>query len=461
MKSSHIALLCIVVLSLFALHECKFFIHSQSLKSNESCRCEQGGQRHSQKVNEACVPGPCHPLVPHCWCCEHLRGIRPQCCWSGSTGRDYCNQQSSNRRRNAEDSSEIYRWTIGFARFVHYPSSPSPHPVLKPLGKREQYHSPHGTWLSASSSTVSLHIVDELNRSDVILSVKLGQKVLIQKFALRFSTCDAALEFVEALKEKIKGLKEASTQNQKNKTRCDVSFQSDYNPSDAIIPRATQKEPNMVRPLNSYVPEMLPRIVYEAQYQKSETRSEVSFQSDYNPSIEIFPRLDHIYSVVNLYKCLSQPFRHGKFFSAEPLRKSQICSVPEVLPRPEYEAGQALYPSQSTLNQIPSLPPSFTTLLSGCFPDSTLDAGQTTVKQNPDLKSQILVQYKQTRVSFLFQHINTIQMISPTFCFWQKYMEDSSFQGEHSPHYTHTQTILTHIDSNFTFKLQTSLNKSF
>jgi len=80
----------------------------------------------------------------------------------------------------------------------------------------------------------------------------------------------------------------------------------------------------MVRPLNSYVPEMLPRIEYEAQYQKSETRSEVSFQSDYNPSIEIFPRLDHIYSVVNLYKCLSQPFRHGKFFSAEPLRKSQI-----------------------------------------------------------------------------------------------------------------------------------------
>jgi len=86
---------------------------------------------------------------------------------------------ASNRRRNAEDSSEIYRWTIGFARFVHYPSSPSPHPVLKPLGKREQYHSPHGTWLSASSSTVSLHIVDELNRSDVILSVKLGQKVLV------------------------------------------------------------------------------------------------------------------------------------------------------------------------------------------------------------------------------------------------------------------------------------------
>ncbi|KAL9856015.1 Protein POOR SYNAPSIS 1 [Arabidopsis thaliana] len=89
---------------------------------------------------------------------------------------------ASNRRRNAEDSSEIYRWTIGFARFVHYPSSPSPHPVLKPLGKREQYHSPHGTWLSASSSTVSLHIVDELNRSDVILSVKLGQKVLEEHY---------------------------------------------------------------------------------------------------------------------------------------------------------------------------------------------------------------------------------------------------------------------------------------
>lgn len=48
---------------------------------------------NSQKFNEMCVPGPCHILVPHCWCCEHLRGIRPQFCWAGKTGRDYCNQQ--------------------------------------------------------------------------------------------------------------------------------------------------------------------------------------------------------------------------------------------------------------------------------------------------------------------------------------------------------------------------------
>ncbi|CAL9214457.1 unnamed protein product [Arabidopsis halleri] len=323
---------------------------------------------------------------------------------------------ASTRRGNTEASSEIYRWMIGFARFVHYPSTLSQCPGLRPLGSREVYHSPHGTWLSASSSTLSLQMFDEVNRSDVILSVKLGEKVLeehyisklnftwpqmscvsgfpsrgsraifvtytdsankIQKFALRFSTCDAALDFVEALKEKFKVLEEA--RNQRNETRCEVvSFQSDYNPSNAIIPRATQKEPNMVKPINSYVPEMQPRIEYEAQNQKSETRSEVSFQTDYNPSNEIFPR------------AIEEEPNMVRFFDSY---------VPEMQPRPEYETGRALYPSQSTLNQIPNLPPSFTSLLSGCFPDSTLDAGQTTVKQDPDLKSQIL-----------------------------KYMEDSSFQ---------------------------------
>lgn len=86
---------------------------------------------------------------------------------------------ASTRRGNAEASSEIYRWMIGFARFVHYPSTLSQCPGLRPLGRREVYHSPHGTWLSASSSTLSLQMFDEVNRSDAILSVKLGEKVLV------------------------------------------------------------------------------------------------------------------------------------------------------------------------------------------------------------------------------------------------------------------------------------------
>ncbi|CAA7020761.1 unnamed protein product [Microthlaspi erraticum] len=78
------------------------------------------------------------------------------------------------------------------------------------------------------------------------------------------------------------------------------------------------------------------------------------------------------------------------------------CYVPEMLPRLEYQTGQTLYSPQSAISQISNessinLPPSFTTLLSGCYPNSTL--GQTTIKQDPDLKSQIL-----------------------------KYMEDSAFQ---------------------------------
>lgn len=51
--------------------------------------------------------------------------------------------------------------------------------------------------------------------------------------------------------------------------------------------------------------------------------------------------------------------------------------VPEMLPRLEYVTGQTFYPPQSALSQIPNetpinLPPSFSTLLSGCFPNSTL-----------------------------------------------------------------------------------------
>ena len=35
-----------------------------------------------------CYHGPCHALVPDCWCCEHLHH-----CWSGNTGQSYCNEQ--------------------------------------------------------------------------------------------------------------------------------------------------------------------------------------------------------------------------------------------------------------------------------------------------------------------------------------------------------------------------------
>ncbi|CAH8383916.1 unnamed protein product [Eruca vesicaria subsp. sativa] len=344
---------------------------------------------------------------------------------------------ASVHRGNAE-ASETFRWLISFARFIPFPCSPSPYPGLVPLGKRELSSSPDGTWLSTSFSKVYVTLVDEVDRSDVILSVELSGKILeehyisklnfswphmtcvsgfpsrgsrailvsymdssneIQKFALRFSSCDAAVTFVAALKEKLKGFEEAGIQERE----FDTSFQSDYNPGNEIIPRATEEEPNMVNYLGSYVPERQPRLeyqtgqtFYQSQFATVEEPNMVKRLGSYVPERQ--PRLEYQ---------TGQIIYPPQFATVEePSMVKHLGSyAPEMQPRLEYQTGQILYPpQQSTLSQIRNepfsdLPPSFTTLLSGCFPNSTLDAGQTTVKQDPDLKSQIL-----------------------------KYMDDSSFQ---------------------------------
>ncbi|CDY54236.1 BnaC08g49930D [Brassica napus] len=349
---------------------------------------------------------------------------------------------ASVHRGNAE-ASETSRWLISFARFIPFPSPPSPYPGLVPLGKRELSSSPIGTWLSTSFSKVYLTLVDEVNGSDAILSVELAGKILeehyisklnfswphmtcvsgfpsrgsrailvsymdseneatslhsilfwkfsginilsnIQKFALRFSTCDAAVTFVAALKEKLSGFEEAGIQERE--TRPEASFQSDYNPGNEIIPRtATEEEPNIFKPPDSYVPEMLPRLDYV---------------------LEMQPRLEY-------QTC--QTFYEPQIATVEePTMVKHIGSyVPEMQPRLGYQAGQTLYPPHATLSQIPNdpfinLPPSFTTLLSGCFPNSSLDAGQATVKQDPDLKSQILKHMEDSSFQDMLQKVERI-----------------------------------------------------
>ncbi|CAG7868555.1 unnamed protein product [Brassica rapa] len=75
MKSLQIALACIVMLSLFALHQCAMDV--------------QVVEKSNYGINvPTCYHGPCHALVPDCWCCEHLHH-----CWSGNTGQSYCNEQ--------------------------------------------------------------------------------------------------------------------------------------------------------------------------------------------------------------------------------------------------------------------------------------------------------------------------------------------------------------------------------
>ncbi|XP_048597798.1 protein POOR HOMOLOGOUS SYNAPSIS 1 [Brassica napus] len=323
---------------------------------------------------------------------------------------------ASVHRGNAE-ASETFRWLISFARFIPFPSSPSPYPGLVPLGKRERSSSPIGTWLSTSFSKVYLTLVEEVNRSDAILSVELAGKILeehyisklnfswphmtcvsgfpsrgsrailvsymdsgneIQKFALRFSTCDAAVTFVAALKEKLSGFEEAGIQERE--TRPEASFQSDYNPGNEIIP--------------SYVPEMLPRL--ECQQSLYPRESAIVMQ----------PRLE--------YQTCHTFYAPQIATVEEPTMVKHIGSyVPEMQPRLEYQAGQTLYPPHATLSQIPNdpfinLPPSFTTLLSGCFPNSSLDAGQTIVKQDPDLKSQILKHMEDSSFQDMLQKVERI-----------------------------------------------------
>ncbi|KAG5387330.1 hypothetical protein IGI04_038800 [Brassica rapa subsp. trilocularis] len=327
---------------------------------------------------------------------------------------------ASVHRGNAE-ASETFRWLISFARFIPFPSSPSPYPGLVPLGKRERSSSPIGTWLSTSFSKVYLTLVDEVNGSDAILSVELAGKILeehyisklnfswphmtcvsgfpsrgsrailIQKFALRFSTCDAAVTFVAALKEKLKGFEEAGIQEPER----DTSFQSDYNPGNEIIP--------------SYVPEMLPRLecqqsLYPRESAIVEEPAMVKHLGSYVPEMQ--PRLE--------YQTCHTFYAPQIATVEEPNMVKHIGSyVPEMQPRLEYQAGQTLYPPHATLSQIPNdpfinLPPSFTTLLSGCFPNSSLDAGQTTVKQDPDLKSQILKHMEDSSFQDMLQKVERI-----------------------------------------------------
>ncbi|CAG7867288.1 unnamed protein product [Brassica rapa] len=355
---------------------------------------------------------------------------------------------ASVHRGNAE-ASETSRWLISFARFIPFPSSPSPYPGLVPLGKRERSSSPIGTWLSTSFSKVYLTLVDEVNGSDAILSVELAGKILeehyisklnfswphmtcvsgfpsrgsrailIQKFALRFSTCDAAVTFVAALKEKLSGFEEAGIQERE--TRPEASFQSDYNPGNEIIPRldhitpldmvstASEEEPNIFKPPDSYVPEMLPRLecqqsLYPLESAIVEEPAMVKHLGSYVPEMQ--PRLE--------YQTCHTFYAPQIATVQEPNMVKHIGSyVPEMQPRLEYQAGQTLYPPHATLSQIPNdpfinLPPSFTTLLSGCFPNSSLDAGQTIVKQDPDLKSQILKHMEDSSFQDMLQKVERI-----------------------------------------------------
>ncbi|KAL0884735.1 hypothetical protein Bca101_008716 [Brassica carinata] len=295
---------------------------------------------------------------------------------------------ASVHRGNAE-ASETSRWLISFARFIPFPSSPSPYPGLVPLGKRElRSSSPIGTWLSTSFSKVYLTLVDEVDRSDAILSVELAGKIL----------------------EKLKGLQVAGIQE--TETRSEASLQSDYNPGNEIIPRAAEEEPNMFRPPDSYVPEMLPTLEYQTcqtsyapQFPTLEEPNMVKHLGSYVPEMQL--RLEYqtgqtLYTpqlatveepniVKHLGSYVPEMQPRLEYQTGQTLYTPQLATVeepsivkrlgsyvPQMQPRLEYQTGEISYPPQSAISQIPNepfsnLPPSFTTLLSGCFPNSTPD----------------------------------------------------------------------------------------
>lgn len=96
MKSSHIALICIVMISLFALHECKrsflisinvYFVLNFSVDKVLVCVSNQCVGRDAGTVSKiarpSCIHTECtlYSLHQDCWCCNKLIDGYKSVCW--------------------------------------------------------------------------------------------------------------------------------------------------------------------------------------------------------------------------------------------------------------------------------------------------------------------------------------------------------------------------------------------
>ncbi|KAK2636567.1 hypothetical protein Ddye_031359 [Dipteronia dyeriana] len=193
---------------------------------------------------------------------------------------------------------------INFSRFFTFPdhsqSSTCPSlavPTRRPCGASNT----GGTWISTSSPTASLHIINDRPSSDSILTVCFRDRILeehyisklhfswpqvscvsgypargsrtlfvsyqdsafkIQKFALRFPTIYEAETFVNALNETLKDNGEPAPLN--SDFRSEISSQSEFMSSNRLPTRA-HEESSIMAPVDTYIPELPPSFNYEVE----------------------------------------------------------------------------------------------------------------------------------------------------------------------------------------------------
>ncbi|XP_038703014.1 protein POOR HOMOLOGOUS SYNAPSIS 1-like isoform X2 [Tripterygium wilfordii] len=180
------------------------------------------------------------------------------------------------------------QWLVAFSRFFTFPSLTSTSSyLLLPLPKTRCGRK--GTWISTSSPTASLQLLNCHFKSDVILTVSLQETVLeehyvsklhfswpqitcvpgypsrgsravfvsykdsvgeIQKFALRFSTIQEAESFMNCLRD-VQEIEPLSSD-----FRSVISSQSELVPSNKTPSRACEEELSVMNPLTAYSPQM-------------------------------------------------------------------------------------------------------------------------------------------------------------------------------------------------------------
>ncbi|KAI3728334.1 hypothetical protein L6452_16968 [Arctium lappa] len=219
-------------------------------------------------------------------------------------------------------------WEVQYARFFNCPSLSSSagvggqHPSLIPLVKRRK-----GLWISSFTSLSYLKLIttttDESDNSrSIILTVDLVDKVVIQKFAVRFHTIDEALRFINSLKEIF------------GQERIDGSM---YGIS------------------------------------KSKTSSQSQIFSSPQPLNRSTEDWDPISSSADNSQPMYRPTQDWS-----PIASPADAYIQPIQPSEDHDASQNSNPLKATLDQdvqekLSAFPPSFSTLLMNCFPAAEQD----------------------------------------------------------------------------------------
>lgn len=243
------------------------------------------------------------------------------------------------------------------------PSLSSTSPSLVPLQIRRK----RGTWISTSSPDASLHIIYGSSTSDTILSVYFGEKILEEH-------CISRLQFSWPQVSCVSGYPARG---------CRTLFVSYLDSLGEIQKFALRFSTN-------YEAESFVNVLLETLKNKEEPEPLYSdFQS------EISSRSEFMSSSILPSRACEEELG---------IMTSVDTYTPEMPPSLNYEVDQPSCNQETNVNHVyeglyPTLPPSFTSLITNCFSGVKEAAAQPPVSDEADLKSLIV-----------------------------RYMEDSSFQ---------------------------------